>query len=127
MQQRLIFLVFLLITIKLTNAYVSFSEPKQIKNMNIIYPLYTTFIVITNLFSPAQSILETNVDELFTRIHKVSSSVLTRLEHQTALKQEYLLSVTLSFTLLECLLLITSLILHAVSVALLKKSHIFTS
>jgi len=95
--------------------------------MNIIYPLYTTFIVITNLFSPTQSDLTPGVDELFTRIHNVSSSVLTRLEHQTAQKQEYLLSVTLSFTLLECLLLITSLILHAVSVALLKKSHIFTS
>jgi len=95
--------------------------------MNIIYPLYTTFIVITNLFSPAQSDLTPDVDELFTRIHNVSSSVLTRLEHQTVQKQEYLLSVTLSFTLLECLLLITSLILHAVSVALLKKSRIFTS
>ena len=95
--------------------------------MNTIYPLYATFIVITNLFPLAQSILTPNVDELFTRIHNVSSSVLTRLEHQTALKQEYLLSVTLSFTILECLLLITSLILHVVSVTLLKKSRIFTS
>ena len=104
-----------------------FQNLNQQTNMNIIYPLYTTFIVITNLFSPAQSDLTPDVDELFTRIHNVSSSVLTRLEHQTVQKQEYLLSVTLSFTLLECLLLITSLILHAVSVALLKKSRIFTS
>jgi len=95
--------------------------------MNTIYSLYTTFIVITNLLSPAQSVLAPNVDELFTRIHNVSSSVLTQLEHQTAQKQEYLLSVTLSFTLLECLLLITSLILHVISVVLLKKSRIFTS
>jgi len=95
--------------------------------MNIIYPLYTTFIVITTLFSPTQAILQQNVEELFTRIHNVSSSVLTQLEHQTAQKQEYLLSVTLSFTLLECLLLITSLILHVISVVLLKKSRIFTS
>jgi len=95
--------------------------------MNTIYSLYTTFIVITKLLSPAQSVLTPNVDELFTRIHNVSSSVLTQLEHQTAQKQEYLLSVTLSFTLLECLLLITSLILHVISVVLLKKSRIFTS
>ena len=95
--------------------------------MNIIYLFYTTVIVINNLFSPAQTILQPNVDELFTRIHNVSSSVLTQLEHQTAQKQEYLLSVTLSFTLLECLLLITSLILHVISVVLLRKSRIFTS
>jgi len=95
--------------------------------MNLIYPLYTTFIVLTNLFSLTRSDPTLGVDELFTRIHNVSSSVLTRLEQQTAQKQEYLLSVTLSFTLLECLLLITSLILHVVSVVLLKKSRIFTS
>ena len=95
--------------------------------MNIIYSLYTTFIVITTLLSPAQTTLQPHVEELFTRIHNISSSVLTQLEHQTAQKQEYLLSVTLSFTLLECILLITSLILHVVSVALLKKSRIFTS
>ena len=64
--------------------------------------------------------------EVFARIHNVSGTVLNRLERQTAEKQEYLLSVTLGFTF-ECILLITSLILHVVSVAVLKHSRILPS
>jgi len=63
------------------------------------------------------------ISEVFSRIYNVSDTVLTRLERQTANKQEYLLSVTLGFTLIECLLLITSLILHVVSITVLKSSR----
>ena len=61
---------------------------------------------------------------LFMNIYNVSDNILTRLEAQTAHQQKYLLSVTLGFTLLECLLLITSLILHVVSITVLKASRI---
>jgi len=65
--------------------------------------------------------------DIFSRIHNVSDEVLSRIEKQTAQKQEYLLSVTLGFTLFECILLVTSLILHVVSVTVLKNSRIIAS
>jgi len=61
---------------------------------------------------------------IFMNIYNVSDNILTRLEVQTTHQQKYLLSVTLGFTLLECLLLITSLILHVVSITVLKASRI---
>jgi len=63
-------------------------------------------------------------DNLFNDIYNVSDTILTRLETQTANKQHYLLSVTLGFTLFECILLITSLILHVASITVLKNSRI---
>ena len=83
---------------------------------------------LTTLF--AMSIAQTNPplqphsNSLFMNIYNVSDNILTRLEAQTAHQQKYLLSVTLGFTLLECLLLITSLILHVVSITVLKTSRI---
>jgi len=65
-----------------------------------------------------------HINSLFHDIHNVSDTILTRLETQTANKQQYLLSVTLGFTYLECILLITSLILHVVSITVLKNSQI---
>ena len=65
--------------------------------------------------------------EVFSRIHNVSDTILTRLERKTAEKQEYLLSATLGFTLFECLLLNTSLVLHVASVEILKKSRLLPS
>jgi len=72
----------------------------------------------------AQHVHDTLTSEVFAMIHDVSDTVLTRLERQTPEKQEYLLSVTLGFTLFECILLITSLVLHVVSIVLLKHSRI---
>ena len=83
---------------------------------------------LTTLF--AMSIAQTNLtlqphsNSLFMNIYNVSNNILTRLEAQTAHQQKYLLSVTLGFTLLECLLLITSLILHVVSITVSKASRI---
>jgi len=83
---------------------------------------------LTTLF--AMSIAQTNPtfqphsNSLFMNIYNVSDNILTRLEAQTAHQQKYLLRVTLGFTLLECLLLITSLILHVVSITVLKASRI---
>ena len=68
--------------------------------------------------------LQNPSSNLFMNIYNVSDNILTRLEAQTAHQQKYLLSVTLGFTLLECLLLITSLILHVVSITVLKASRI---
>jgi len=65
-----------------------------------------------------------HVNSFFHDIYNVSDIILTRLEAQNANPQKYLLSVTLGFTLLECLLLITSLILHVVSITVLKASRI---
>jgi len=78
-------------------------------------------------FKQAQQVHNPVIPEVFARIYNVSDTVLTRLERQTAEKQEYLLNVTLGFTLFECLLLITSLISHVVSVAVLKHSRILPS
>ena len=75
----------------------------------------------------AQQVHNPIISEVFARIHNVSDKVLTRLERQTAKKQEYLLSVTLGFTIFECILLITGLILYVVSVAVLKHSRILPS
>jgi len=72
----------------------------------------------------AQHVHDTLTSEVFAMIHDVSDTVLTRLERQTPEKQEYLLSVTLGFTLFECILLITSLVLHVVSIVVLKHSRI---
>ena len=83
---------------------------------------------LTTLF--AISIAQTNPplqphsNSLFMNIYNVFDNILTRLETQTAHQQKYLLSVSLGFTLLECLLLITSLILHVVSITVLKASRI---
>jgi len=83
---------------------------------------------ITILFSAA--LAQTNPplpkpnSNFFMNIYNISDNILTRLEAQTAHQQKYLLSVTLGFTLIECLLLITSLILHVVSITVLKASRI---
>ena len=83
---------------------------------------------LTTLF--ATSIAQTNPplqphsNRLFMNIYNVTDNILTRLEAQTTHQQKYLLSVTLGFTLVECLLLITSLILHVVSITVLKASRI---
>jgi len=68
--------------------------------------------------------LHSEIETVFTRIYNVSDTVFTRLERQTAEKQQQLLTVTLSFTLFESFLLVTSLILHVVSVAVLRHSRI---
>jgi len=68
--------------------------------------------------------LQNPSSSLFMNIYNVSDNILTRLEAQTAHQQKYLLSVTLGFTLSECLLLITSLILHVASITVLKASRI---
>ena len=75
----------------------------------------------------AQHVHNTLISEVFAMIHNVSDTLLTRVKRETAEKQEYLLSVTHGFTLFECILLITSLILHVVSVAVLQHSRILPS
>jgi len=93
----------------------------------------TKLIILVTLFVTLLAVTQANqmnnplIAEVFSRIHNVSDTVPTRLERQTAEKQEYLLSVTLGFTLLECILLNTSLILHVVSVVVLKNSRILPS
>ena len=89
--------------------------------------LLVTLLVTLLILTRAQHTNNPLITEAFARIYNVSDTVLTRLERQTAEKQEYLLSVTLGFTLFECILLITSLILHVVSVAVLKHSRILPS
>ena len=89
----------------------------------LIILLNMTILLATTLAqtNPPSQIPSSN---LFMNIYNVSENILTRLEAQTAHQQKYLLSVTLGFTLLECLLLITSLILHVVSITVLKASRI---
>jgi len=89
----------------------------------ILITLFVTLLAVTQ----ANPIHNPLIAEVLSRIHNVSDTVLTRLERQTAEKQEYLLSVTLGLTLFECILLITSLILHVVSVVVLKSSRILPS
>ena len=89
--------------------------------------LLVTLLVTLLAVTQAQKLHNSIIYEIFARIYKVSDTALTRLERQTAEKQEYLLSVTLGFTLFECILLITSLILYVVSVAVLKHSRILPS
>jgi len=89
--------------------------------------LLVTLLVTLLAFKQPQQVHNPIIPEVFARIYNVSDTVLTRLERQTAEKQEYLLSVTLGFTLFECLLLITSFISHVVSVAVLKHSRILPS
>jgi len=90
-------------------------------------------IILTTLFLTMLAILQTKamtnpyINDVFSGIHNISETVLTRLERHTANKQEYLLSVALGFTLIECILLITSLILHVVSITVLKRSRIIAS
>jgi len=79
--------------------------------------LLVTLFVTLLVFTQAQHMNNPSISDVFVRIYNVSDTVHTRVERQTAEKQEYLLSVTLDFTLFECILLITSLILHVLSVA----------
>jgi len=89
--------------------------------------LLVTLLVTLLAVTQAQQVHNPIIPQVFARIYNVSDTVLTRLERQTAEKQEYLVSDTLGFTLFECLLLITSLILHVVSVAVLKHRRILPS
>jgi len=89
--------------------------------------LLVTFLVTLLAVTQAQQVHNPIISEVSARIHNVSDTVWTRLEWQTAEKQECLLSVTLGFTLFECILLITSSIVHVVSVAVLQHSRISTS
>ena len=84
--------------------------------------------LFATLFSVTQGTdkLPPEIEAAFSRIY-VSDTVLTRLEKQTVEKQEQLLIVTLSFTLCECVLLVTSFILHVVAVVVLKHSRILPS
>jgi len=91
------------------------------QNIIILFNLITLLAVTLAQNSPP---LQNPSSNLFMNIYNVSDTILTRLETQTAHQQKYLLSVTLGFTLLECLLLITSLILHVVSITVLKASRI---
>jgi len=81
-------------------------------------------ILLATTFAQNNPSIQIPNSNLFTNIYNVTDNILTRLEAQTAHQQQYLLSVTLGFTLLECLLLITSLILHVVSITVLKSSRI---
>ena len=92
--------------------------------MNKLITLLNMTILLATTF--AQNIPSTQISDnnLFMNIYNISDNILTRLETHTAHQQKYLLSVTLGFTLLECLLLITSLILHVVSITVLKASRI---
>ena len=75
----------------------------MIKSISLV-----TFPVTLLASTQAQHVHNNLISEVFDRIHNVSDTVLTRLKRLTAEKQEYLLSVTLGFTLLECILLIAS-------------------
>jgi len=72
--------------------------------------LLVTLLVTLLALTQAQNVHNPLIPEVFARTYNVSDTVLTRLEGQTAEKQEYLLSVILGLTLFECILLITSLI-----------------
>jgi len=89
--------------------------------------LLVTLLVTLLALTQAQHVHNLLISEVFARIHNFSDTVLTRLERQAAEKQEYLLNVTQGFTLFECIVLITSLILHVVSVTALKHSRILPS
>jgi len=78
-----------------------------------------TFLMTMLSFTQAKAQVNPLIVDVFSRIHKETDTVLTRLERQMANQQESLLSVTLGFTLTECLLLFTSLILHVVSIVVL--------
>jgi len=93
----------------------------------IKFVLVVTLLVTLFSVTLATSPLNPTMEAVFQRIYNVSDTVLTRLEKQTAEKQEHFLTVTLSFTLFECVLLVTSLILHVVSVVVLKHSRILPS
>jgi len=92
--------------------------------MNKLITLLNMTILLATTFAQNNPSIQIPNSNLFTNIYNVSDNILTRLEAQTAHQQKYLLSVTLGFTLLECLLLITSLILHVVSITVLKASRI---
>ena len=86
---------------------------------------FLTFIVLfATLIIQTYATSNPHINSLFHDIYNVSDTILTRLETQTANKQQYLLSVTLGFTLFECILLITSLILHVASITVFKNSRI---
>ena len=93
----------------------------------------TKLILLVTLFATLLTLTQTQhvhkylISDVFARIHYVSDTVLTKLGRQTAEKQEYLLSVTLGFTIFECILLLTSLILHVASAAISKISRILPS
>ena len=84
--------------------------------MNKLIILLNMTILLAMTFAQSNTPSQIPNSNLFMNIYNVSDNILTRLEAQTAHQQKYLLSVTLGFTLLECLLLITSLILHVVSI-----------
>ena len=92
--------------------------------MNKLITLLNMTILLATTFAQNNPSIQIPNSNLFMNIYNVSDNILTRLEAQTAHQQKYLLSVTLGFTLLECLLLITSLILHVVSITVLKGSRI---
>ena len=92
--------------------------------MNNLIILLNMTILLAMTFAQNNPSPQIPNSQLFMNIYNVSDNILTRLEAQTAHQQKYLLSVTLGFTLLECLLLITSLILHVVSITVLKASRI---
>jgi len=93
--------------------------------INLILPV--TFLATLLALAQTQHTNNLLITEVFDSIHNVSDTALTRLEKQTAEQQEYLLSFTLGSTLFECILLITSSILHVVSAAGLKLSRILPS
>jgi len=92
--------------------------------MNKLITLLNMTILLATTFAQNNPSTQIPNSNLFMNIYNVSDNILTRLEAQTAHQQKYLLSVTLGFTLLECLLLITSLILHVVSITVLKANRI---
>jgi len=83
-----------------------------------------TILLTTLLVTLISVTINPTIEAVFQRIYNVSDTVFTRLEKQAAEKQEHLLTVTLGFILFECVLLVTSLILHVVSVVVLKHSRI---
>ena len=89
--------------------------------------ILTILVIMILVIFQTHAATNPTILDIFSRIHNVSDEVLSRIEKQTAQKQEYLLSVTLGFTLFECILLVTSLILHVVSVTVLKNSRIIAS
>jgi len=91
-------------------------------NKSLVLLNLTAFFAMT--IAQTNPPLQPNMNSMFMNIYNVSDNILTRLEAQTAHQQKYLLSVTLGFTLIECILLITSLILHVVSITVLKASRI---
>jgi len=107
-------------------CFLFFQKQLRVYKMTKLIILVTLLVTLLAAIQ-AQQVHSPLISEVFARIYNVSDTVLTRLEQQTAEKQEYLLSVALGFTLFEYILLITSLILHVVSVAVLKHSRIVPS